>query len=276
MPLAQFVNRIPNHGLQTIILRGLYKLRQGKNLVSFKKYANNKFFLYQIGNDFLPSESLGWFISKDYYRKCLTDIAAWGYYPMKVGDVVLDIGAGLGEEALIFSEMVSSSGKVYAIEANPEVFEVLHDVVTFNKLSNVKLFNIAITPTDGKVFLSKEENGFLGGTVSNDNNTNGYEVEGIRMDNFIKSQQITQIDLLKCNIEGAERFVIGTIGEYINIVKNIAISCHDFRYHESNNEFYKTKKVVTEFLLDNNFTIQSQTGKSSHIMDWVYGKANSV
>ena len=40
----------------------------------------------------------------------------WGYLP-RAGDTVIDVGAGIGEEAVIFSRLVGESGRVISIEA---------------------------------------------------------------------------------------------------------------------------------------------------------------
>ena len=82
-----------------------------------------------------------------------------------------------------------------------------------------------------------------------------------------------KIDLLKVNIEGAERLVIETMGDVLPIIRNVAISCHDFRYkHEGGNEFFKTKKIVTDFLMENGFTIQTLKSGLEHRDDWIFGK----
>lgn len=46
-------------------------------------------------------------------------------YQPKPGDVILDIGAGAGEEALTFSRAVGSSGRVICVEAHPRTFRCL-------------------------------------------------------------------------------------------------------------------------------------------------------
>src|SRR5271154_2216517 len=45
----------------------------------------------------------------------------WGYTP-GVGDVVIDVGAGVGEEALTFSRAVGKHGRVICIEAHPRTY----------------------------------------------------------------------------------------------------------------------------------------------------------
>ncbi len=60
----------------------------------------------------------------------------WGYKP-QAGDVVMDVGAGVGEETLTFSRAVGERGKVICIEAHPRTYRCLEKLVQYNALANV-------------------------------------------------------------------------------------------------------------------------------------------
>jgi hypothetical protein len=60
----------------------------------------------------------------------------WRYQP-RPGDVVIDIGAGVGEETLSFSRAVGPKGKVVCVEAHPRTFRCLQKLVRYNQLVNV-------------------------------------------------------------------------------------------------------------------------------------------
>src|SRR5688572_6352577 len=47
-------------------------------------------------------------------RQSVLDNWAWDYLP-QAGDTIFDIGAGIGEEAVVFSELVGDEGRVIAI-----------------------------------------------------------------------------------------------------------------------------------------------------------------
>lgn len=71
------------------------------------------------------------------------------------------------------------------------------------------------------------------------------------------------------NIEGAELDAIQGMQESIKIIKNIAVSCHDFL------ESHKDKDIMNtyyDFLKQNNFEISTQ--HTGHIVkdSWIYGK----
>ena len=41
-------------------------------------------------------------------------------YQPKPGDTVVDVGAGMGDDTLVFSRMVGPSGRVFSFEAHPD------------------------------------------------------------------------------------------------------------------------------------------------------------
>lgn len=63
---------------------------------------------------------------------------------------VIDIGANIGYYTLI---MAKTSDKVYAFEPDPSNFNILKANISLNKLSNVVLFNSAVTDYNGVVNL---------------------------------------------------------------------------------------------------------------------------
>jgi hypothetical protein len=69
------------------------------------------------------------------------------------GDIVVDIGAHIGRYTLIAAKRVSLNGKVIAIEANPDNFEMLNRNVKLNQLTNVMSLNYAVYSQETKIKL---------------------------------------------------------------------------------------------------------------------------
>ena len=65
------------------------------------------------------------------------------------GDHVLDVGASIGEYTNRLSALVGRSGCVYSFEPLPPTFDLLSICVRRMGLRNVKLFNYAISDTEG-------------------------------------------------------------------------------------------------------------------------------
>ena len=55
----------------------------------------------------------------------------WGYKPRN-GDVVMDIGAGVGEEVLMFSREVGELGKVICVQGHPRTYSCLEKLIKYN------------------------------------------------------------------------------------------------------------------------------------------------
>src|SRR5436309_857056 len=66
------------------------------------------------------------------YLRDAEDFWFIGYRP-KLGDVIMDIGAGRGESILPFAYAVGEAGKVFAIEAHPTTFKYLERFCELNK-----------------------------------------------------------------------------------------------------------------------------------------------
>jgi FkbM family methyltransferase len=60
---------------------------------------------------------------------------------LKPGDTVVDVGANIGDLTVPLSRIVGESGRVYAIESNPGVFNVLCGNLALNGILNTKPLN---------------------------------------------------------------------------------------------------------------------------------------
>jgi FkbM family methyltransferase len=63
------------------------------------------------------------------------------------GERVVDIGASIGEYTKLLSGLVGPSGKVYSFEPNPPIYEYLSHNIKKLALSNVELFDVALSDT---------------------------------------------------------------------------------------------------------------------------------
>jgi hypothetical protein len=75
------------------------------------------------------------------------------------------------------------------------------------------------------------------------------------------------------NIEGAEVDAIQGMEKSIKLVKNIAVSCHDFLSEGTNRGIYNTFHT---FLSDNNFQIFTENTGSVVRDSWIYGKCKDI
>lgn len=152
---------------------------------------------------------------------------------------MIDIGAGVGEEVLPVSDLVGSMGMIHAIEANPNTFAVLKYYCANNRLTNAVLHNLAITEKSGAIFIEDDGGYGVQNAIAMQQTGKMIEVNAQSLDDFIELNKIESIDLLKVNIEGAERFVVKGMDRSVANIKHIAISCHDFRHASGESDFLR-------------------------------------
>jgi FkbM family methyltransferase len=159
----------------------------------------------------------------NYYRWQAFNSFFWQYIP-KMGDVVVDVGAGIGEEALTASRLVGPTGRVICIEAQPTTFNRLCLTCKLNRLTNVTTLNLAVSDRVGIARIQTDgpyEEAAL-------TERGGAEVPTETLDGILHDREVHAIDLLKMNIEGAERLAIRGMETTIAGTHNVVISCHDF------------------------------------------------
>ena len=78
-------------------------------------------------------------------------------YQPKPGDVIVDVGAGHGEDTLPFSMAVGPTGRVLAVEAHPTSFLILRRFCELNGLVNVKPLHYAVVDRPSTVYIDTRE-----------------------------------------------------------------------------------------------------------------------
>src|SRR5919112_6440647 len=147
----------------------------------------------------------------------------------KEGDVVIDIGAHIGRYTIIGAKRVGTNGKVVAIEANPSNFEMLNRNIKLNKLTNIISLNNAVYSKETKIklYLPGEELGHTTyNTVMSDrakNEDKFVEVNANTLDYFLQLKEITDVNWVKIDVEGAEFEVLKGANKILSDSKDIAL-----------------------------------------------------
>ncbi len=191
-------------------------------------------------------------------------------YTPREGDTIIDIGAGLGVDVAVFSRSVGPRGRVLAIEAHPGTFALLRRVSSLNRWDNVRLVNSAVMDGPGTVQLSGPSGDEASTVGPVFDATAACSVRAESLDALVANAGIERIDLLKMNIEGAEKFAIRGMDRTIARTRHVAIACHDFRRRES--DFYVTRDQVIAFLREHGFDIVVRDDDSRpYVRDHVHG-----
>jgi FkbM family methyltransferase len=157
-------------------------------------------------------------------RQWVLDHWTWGYCP-KRGDTVIDVGAGIGEETVVFSQLVGEQGRVISIEAHPQTYSCLRKTIELSGLTNVTPLCCALADKDGELFISDAEF-HLGNSVIGQ--SAGTRVPARSFDSLARELGLDDVGLIKMNIEGAEKLAVEGIAATAPNIRNLVISCHDF------------------------------------------------
>lgn len=192
----------------------------------------------------------------------------YNYYLPKDNDVVVDLGAGYGDEALYLADK-SPHIKYIGVEAQPVIYECLANTLRYAG-KNFIASPYAITDAESLKFTSHFSYASVGGI------SDGYiEVPTMRWKDFLLRYQLVKIDLLKMNIEGAEKELLSNIVDF-SIIKRFVISCHDFRANSGDGEFYRTKEFVISKLETNGYVVKPYNYGIDFAEDWVYAERRDL
>lgn len=176
-------------------------------------------------------------------------------YKPHTGDVIVDIGAGRGEDVYAFSRAVGPKGLVWAIEAHPESFRLLQAFCAEHKLENVRCLNLACMDRPGELQIETlpvwESNYVREGPPT----PTSFPVEAITFDALCRRHSITRIDFLKMNIEGAELTALPGCKEALKHARFCCIAAHDFRAARGEGEHFRTLQFVRDFLTHSGFDL---------------------
>src|SRR5215208_3440761 len=188
------------------------------------------------------------------------DIIEHNFTP-KEDDIVIDVGAHIGPYTLKTAKGVGLNGKVVAIEADPENFNILNRNIQLNKLTNVIALNYAAYSKEDKIklYLSQEESSYTKFyTVMTDragNEKQFVEVKANTLDYLLQSSGIKHEDVnwIKIDVEGAEYDVLKGAKNILSKSSNISLLVEIHNLSTYNTTLYEP---IKEFLNSYNFQIE--------------------
>lgn len=194
--------------------------------------------------------------SADGQDRNTSDIFLHGYRP-KPGDTVFDLGAGTGSEARLLSRLVGPEGRVISVEAHPRIFACLKRTVELNRLENVTAVHCAVAGVPGTVFLQDDLERHVSNGITLDPE-NSIAVPGRTLVDLVDQYGTGGVDLLKMNIEGAELPVLAAAGRVLPLIRNLVVSCHDFKADRVGGDWQRTYVPVRELLAENHYRLQAR------------------
>ncbi len=141
--------------------------------------------------------------------------------------VIIDAGSNIGLSVIFFANQYKTS-KIFCIEIEKDNFRMLKKNMT--DYQDVILYQAALWDSETSFTILDNNSGRWGFTVVEDVNCElaGQKIKSITIDQIIKTHEITCIDILKIDIEGAEKELFsGNYELWLPITKVIMIELHD-------------------------------------------------
>ena len=160
-----------------------------------------KLFLDRFDSRFIPIEILN-FRSFDPVEKELIFLLA------SKSQIIFDIGANIGWYSLNFSKL-ENVNKIYSFEPIPRTFDYLLKHIEFNNIDNIFPNNIALSDSNGEVefyFTNLETGSSSMRNIQDRDNINKVNCQTKTLSDFVIDNK-TNIDMIKCDVEGSELFV---------------------------------------------------------------------
>lgn len=177
-------------------------------------------------------------------------------YKPQPGDTIIDVGAGIGTDAFYFSPKVGDKGRIIAIEANPNTYNLLTRLCEWNGLRNVVCRQCAIVDKPGELKIEDSDYHEANSLTSEFSAPQKVvTVPGFRLDDLIEQDGLSNIDLIKMNIEGAEVLAVEGMMNALARARYVCIACHDFRADRGEGERFRTRKKIEKILREHGFKL---------------------
>lgn len=171
--------------------------------------------------------------------------------------VILDIGSRDGCQSLELNRWFPHA-KIYAFEPVKENYEFT--VKNVQSVENIKVYPYAINNYNGKTIFYEVYNGNIGASSllkttnhwrSSQWSQKETEVECIVLSDWLKQNNIDNVDLIWMDVQGAENIVLDSLKEYLNNVKIIAteVGLQEL-YHGSTSKNELDNKLFSFIALD--------------------------
>jgi FkbM family methyltransferase len=155
---------------------------------------------------------------------------------LRPGQTFVDVGANHGYFTVVAARLVGPTGRVFAFEPNPPVFEQLSEHVARNRLTNVTTERTALASRDGalELFVSAcagnsglssitpGSHAFTSGSLDRDSRV---QVRATTFDRWRQERGLDRIDLMKIDVEGAETLVLQGMTETLASAPPARIIC---------------------------------------------------
>ena len=182
---------------------------------------------------------------------------------LRENDTVLDIGANMGWYTIL-SAKLCSKGVVHAFEPVPFIFNKLNKNCELNKVGDNIVFNNCALgdEKEGSITMYTFKGLYHGHSSMSTLNRNDFvsvQVPMTTLDNYIATQQISNIDFIKMDTEGAEMKVLDGAHELMSS-ENPPIWLIELNEETSAAFGYKPHELIDRLLAYHPYTLYAVKG----------------
>ncbi len=183
---------------------------------------------------------------------------------LREGMTVFDAGANVGDLTLLFSRFVGETGSVHAFEPCGAAFERLSAVSRAASLRNVRLNQLALAEEEGTVLLHIYDDEYMSWNTRALRPLENYginvkprateEVPSTTVDLYCERNGVTEIDLLKIDVEGAELQVL--MGAR-RMMSEKRVRCMTFEFGQTTFDMGNTPDQLEAYLKDAGYELRN-------------------
>lgn len=181
-------------------------------------YSNLKVKLRRSGSD---TEAFNQVLVKKEYNDV---IALIDFLPKERKKVIIDAGANIGLFSIFVNAHIARASFI-CIEPNSMNFALLVENITYNNINVVRNYNKALWTVTDKIILSNNfrDKQSWSYSVINSESSSGDLIDTITMNEIMLENGIEDIDILKIDIEGAEKYLFDDINSQRIIFRCVSI-----------------------------------------------------
>jgi FkbM family methyltransferase len=137
-------------------------------------------------------------------------LTAWIETRLRPGDTFVDVGANVGYYALLGAHVVGPPGRVVAVEASPDIADILRRNVQASRAENIRVVNAAAYGSRGVVRLYRGNAANCGETtiVTEFGGEAECEIDAFPLQDILTPEELESARLIKIDAEGAEYAIL--------------------------------------------------------------------
>jgi FkbM family methyltransferase len=202
---------------------------------------------------------------------------------IKKGDLVIDIGANIGDTTVLMALAAGNSGIALGFEPNPYVYKILEKNASLNKeKQNIVPCPYAITVKEEEFYYISSEASFENGGISpTKESIHGKfiypdKIKGVNLQALLEQRykdKLINLSFIKIDTEGYDKEIIKSISNLIEKYKPVIVA-ESFKYstYDEKIELYNViKQHEYEIFYFEDFNINARTiklDKSVDITNW--------